>query len=100
MSPERSRNYGALFVDGVCQVCQQPRSLEGEEFHARTHLANGTAVTVSERGVTRVVPTSSLPEIPEEPMPFSGKRKLDPQLRKLVALARKSDARARAKGKT
>ncbi len=58
-------NVSALFDAGVCVICAQPRTPDGEAAHVSHHLATGEAVRVLDYSKTprewRVVPTSTMP---------------------------------------
>lgn len=84
------RNYDALFQNGACIVCQQPRTEAGYVAHAEHHLSTCECVVLSEivdgKIIERVVPTESvaLTDSPAPEVTVYG-RKPD---QKLLALAR------------
>jgi len=71
------RDISALLETGRCTICGEDAPKKNVvpwvEAHAKKHLAEGSAVTISEhpphggRRTTRVVPVSSLPDEVERP---------------------------------
>lgn len=81
-------NLSAMFANGECRICAQPRTPAGEWPHTQQHLSRGEAVT----DTGRVLPVTDVkwgaegdPDAVLKPQTVT--RKLDPKLRAIVRKA-------------